>query len=349
MSNNSIIDKLEIFIITYNRAAKLENTLKQLFDKDSPVKDFSITVIDNNSTDNTASVVEKYQSIKPNLLYEKNRYNIGGDANIVKPYYKASKEYVWVLADNDDFSWNNWSQVEEEINKQCDAIIVADYEHPKLDIAHLFLQATFLPGVIYKTSNIDNTVMLNMEFNISNLFPHLALFAKIINENKNIAIIDNAIVLPGCNLDEQGNYSYIRGYEDGFVHPLKKEMTWICAYANSLWLIKDLKLRNYIISHNPNCIKLNSVEIFSYKDYSASGKNNLYNYLCVFAVLSVFDRIKFLINLILYFTIYKIIYISRRDMFNYEENKLVIRFNLVLFSFMKTKLFVITKKIKGVY
>ncbi len=349
MSNNGIIDKLEILIITYNRAAKLENTLKQLFDKDSPVKDFTITVIDNNSTDNTASVVEKYLSVNSNISYEKNKYNIGGNANIVKAFYKASKEYVWVLADNDDYSWDNWSQVEEEINKQRDAIIVANYEHPKFGIEYLFLQATFLPSVIYKTSNIDDTVIGNMESNIPNLFPHLALFAKLINDNKDIKIIDTPVVLPGNNnLDDQDNYSYTRGYDEGFVHPLQKGMSWICGYANSLYLIKDLKIRNYIISHNPYCTELNSVKLFSYKD-TASDKNNLYNYLCVFAVLSVWDRIKFIINLILYFTIYKIIYVQRRDMLNIEENKHVIRYNLILFSFIKTKLFVIKKEIKGVY
>lgn len=345
MDNSSIINKLEIILITFNRASRLENTLKQLLDKDSPIKDFPITVIDNNSTDDTASVVEKFQSANPNLLYEKNKYNIGGDGNIVKAFYKASKEYIWVLADNDDFSWDNWSAVEKEINRQADAIVVATYECPKLNIANLFLQAAFLPGVIYKTSNIDNTVMLNMNFNISNMFPHLAFFAKLINEHKDITILDDPIVLPGNNADEKGKYSYLRGYEEGFVHPLQKGLNWIRGYANSLYLIKDLKTRNYIISQYTFYPKLNSADIFFYRD-NASDKNNLYNYLCVFAVLSFWDKIRFLINVILYFTIYQIIYVYRRDSFNVEENKHIIRFDIRLFKFMKTKLFAITKKIK---
>lgn len=81
---NSLIDKLEIFLITFNRASKLDNTLKQLLDKNSPIRNFSTTIIDNNSKDNTALVVQKYQSQYKNIQYIKNKYNIGGNANIVK-------------------------------------------------------------------------------------------------------------------------------------------------------------------------------------------------------------------------------------------------------------------------
>ena len=344
VSNFMLMDKLEIFLITYNRASMLQKTLMQILDENSPIKDFPITILDNNSSDDTALIVQQYQSRYPNLRYKKNKYNIGGNANIVQAFYKASKEYVWVLADNDNYYWDAWEQVKQEIDKQVDAIVVATYEHPKLDVAQLFLQTTFLPGVIYKTSNIDDTVMGNMEFNISNLFPHLALSAKLINEKKNIVILDKPIVIVGCNDDETGNYVYTRGYE-GFVHPLQKSMNWISGYANTLHLIKDDKIRNYIISHNSYCTELNSAKFFFYKDKAAS--RSLYNYLCVFAVLSWWDRLKFLINYILYLTIYKIIFISHRKVFNKNSNEYVIQFDLMLFGFIKTKLFRITKKIKG--
>lgn len=343
---NSLIEKLDIFLITYNRATVLKKTLEQLLDENSPIKDFSITIIDNNSKDNTSLVVQKYQTHHKNIKYVKNKYNIGGNANIVKAFYKANKEYVWILADNDNYSWENWNQVERGIQDNTDAIVVATYECPKYDIAQLFLQTTFLPGVIYKTSNIDDTVMGNMEFNISNMFPHLALSAKLINEHKTFSILDNPIVLIGNNEDKDGNYTYTRGYE-GFVHPLQKGMTWISGYANSLHLIKDKKIRNYIISHNRYCTELNSAKLFYYKD--SASDNNLYNYLCVFAVLSLQDKIKFLINFILYLTIFKIIFVYRRDIFRFEENIRIIRIDVRLFSLIKTRLFKIKKKIEGAY
>lgn len=342
---NKVKDLLDIYIITYNRASKLEETLKQIFSDKSPIREFDINIIDNNSTDDTALVINNYQKKYSNLKYIKNKYNIGGNANIVKAFYKASKDYVWILADNDNYCWDSWSEVEDSINKKFDAIIVATYECPKFDIAQLFLQTTFLPGVIYRTSNIDDTVIGNMEFNISNMFPHLALSAKLINEQKSFHILNKPIVLIGSNNDEKGNYTYTRGYT-GFVHPLQKGMNWISGYANSLYLIKNSKIRNYIITHNRYCTELTSAKLFFYKDKASD--NNLFNLFCVFCVLSPLDKFRFLINFILYLTLYKIIFISRQDIFKFEENKHIIKYNLRLFTFIKTKLFVITKNIKGV-
>ena len=347
MQNTDISAILDIFIITYNRASKLDCTLRQILSEKSPIKDFEITILDNNSTDNTKAIVEKYSALNKNIRYQKNKYNIGGNANIVKAFYKANKEYVWILADNDNYCFEAWEDVERHMKEKSDAIIVATYECPKYDIAQLFLQTSFLPGVIYRTSNIDDTVMGNMEFNISNMFPHLALSAKLINENKKIAILDKAIVLIGDNRDEKGEYIYTRGYDGSFVHPLLKGMNWICGYANSLYMIKDKKIRNYIISHNRFCTELNSSKLFFFNPKDS--EKNLYNYLCVFAVLDFKNKIKFLINLILFFTLYRIIYISRRISFDDQKQTKTIQIDLRLFSCIKTKLFRITQKLKGAY
>lgn len=345
MVDRTISEKLEIFIITFNRAKKLDKTLSQIFAENSPVKDFSITVIDNNSTDMTADVVHKWQGLNSNLNYKKNKYNIGGNANIVKAFYGASKDYVWILADNDDFCWDNWGEVERFIENDADAIVVATYECPKYDIAQLFDQMTFLPGVIYKTANINDTVMANMEFNIANMFPHLALAAKLVNEKKQISVVDNAIVLVGDNRDEDGCYTYTRGLDES-IHPLQKGMNWISGYANSLYLIKNKKIRNYIISHNRFLTELNSAKLFFWKPKDS--EKNLYNYLCVFAVLSSWEKLRFLLNVILFYSLYRVVFVSKKECFDKEKNLLTINFDLRLFYFIKTKLFRINKNIKGV-
>ncbi len=344
--NSAISEKLDIFIITFNRASRLNAALNRIFAEDSPIRNFCIKVIDNNSTDETFEVVRRYQLLHDNLVYEKNKYNIGGNANIVKAFYNASKDYVWVLADNDDFCWDGWSEVEKFIQDDSDAIVVATYECPKYDIAQLFDQMTFVPGVIYKTSNIDDTVIGNMEFNISNMFPHLALASKLINENRKISIVSDAIVLVRDNRDENGEYSFTRGYNYDNIHPLQKGMNWISGYANSLYLIKDKKIRNYIISHNSFCTELNSAKLLFY--LKKEPEQNLYNYLCVFAVLSLRDKIMFILNVILFYSLYRIIFISRKKIFDVEKNLLVIKYYLRLFSFIKIKLCRINKNIKGV-
>ena len=67
------VEKLDIFLITYNRAPYLKRTLEQIFSAESPVKDFPITIIDNNSTDGTADVIKNFQADFPNIIYKKNK------------------------------------------------------------------------------------------------------------------------------------------------------------------------------------------------------------------------------------------------------------------------------------
>ena len=288
---DNINELLDIFIITYNRAAKLENTFKQIFSNSSPIKNFEITVIDNNSTDTTELIVQKYQKKYQNLKYTKNKYNIGGNANIMKAFLSAQKEYVWILADNDNYNWESWSEVEQAVIDKKDAIMVSTSELPKEDIAQFFIQTTFLPGVIYKTELIDDDVMGNMAFNISNMFPHLALSSKLINENKDVLIVKKAVVEVCSNIDEiTGEYKYTRGYSDKKVHPLMRDMNWIAGYANSLYMIQDEKLRSYIATHNRFYIsELNSAKIFFYNNKESNC--NLYNILSIFCVLNIPNKI----------------------------------------------------------
>ena len=99
--SNSIKDKLEIIIVTYNRKVSLEGTLSQLFAPESPVKDLDITVLDNKSTDGTFEVVRQFCKKHQNLKHVVNNRNIGGNGNIARAFETAKKEYVWVLCDDD--------------------------------------------------------------------------------------------------------------------------------------------------------------------------------------------------------------------------------------------------------
>lgn len=338
-------DKLDIFLITYNRCEELQDTLNELLSENSPIKDYSIKIIDNNSTDDTYNIVQLFRQKYSNLSYEKNKYNIGGNANIMKAFYEAEKEYVWVLADNDHYCWDSWHEVEKAIEEGMDAIVVSNYGCPEISVAQLYNQATFLPGVIYKTSNIDDTVMGNMAYNISNMFPHSALFAKLINKNGNIYITKKGIVAIGDNRDKKtGKHVYTRGYSE-LMHPYLKEMSWLTGYANSILLLNNKKIRNICLTKDLFCLKFNSARVFDYN--KNHGGKSLYNLLSIYCALSKLSRIRFITNFLFDKSLYKIIYFysicSRPD----ANNQIITRYFMRIFG--KSKLIkVVCKKRKDI-
>ena len=335
--------QLEIFIVTFNRSNALNKTLNVLLDKSCPVKNCNITVLDNNSNDSTREIVKELQQQHCNLNYLCNRVNIGGNGNIAYAFFLASKKYVWVLADDDSYKWDSFYEVEEAMEKDADAIMVSTYEFPWIDIAQFFIQATFLPSVIYKTSLINAETMLNMTVNIPNLFQHVALVADLINRNITIPIVRHGIVKREPNedcLDESGKkIRYDRGYKsNSYIHPLFANMNWLSGYANSLYLISDKKERSYLASHSMfQMWPLTSAEAIAYNRKHSN--NSIYNLCCIFCVLNLKYKIRFIINIIFYYSLYRIIYIKSNYKADYKKGIIYKQYRLQIFSFLKFHIF----------
>lgn len=344
--SSKIAEVLDIFLITYNRAQKLEKTLQQILAPNSPIKDFEIKIIDNNSTDNTAEIIKNYRINFPNLKYSKNKYNVGGNANITRAFEQAEKEYIWILCDDDDYNWESWDDVVEGINDKEDCIIVGHCDNPKYNLIQTFAQTTFLPSGIYKTSNIDDQVLSNMYYNISNMFPHLALSAKLINENKSFKISNTPIVLFGGDDTMSIEKTYIRGNKKTEVHPFAASNSYIAGYANALMLIKDKKLRHKFIQNRKfYATKATSINFFI--ENSVRYSRSLYNMFCVFNVLSFWQKIHFIFNWILYNIFFRFIYIYTYENYVDRTNTTQYICRLRLFkNLLKTNLYKIKIKNK---
>jgi glycosyltransferase involved in cell wall biosynthesis len=102
--------QLEPVLITYNRSADLQRTLNAFIE--ARLTDITLHVLDNASTDDTKSVVIAAQAQWPNLLYHRNQYNIGGNANILRAVEISTSEYSWILGDDD--AWHI-----EDISELC--------------------------------------------------------------------------------------------------------------------------------------------------------------------------------------------------------------------------------------
>lgn len=112
-----IEDVLSIVIATYNHCNLLENTLKSLLD--SPVKDCRITVLNNKSTDDTLSICEKF-SIKFKCLeiYTQPVNLGGGSENYIHSVEFCNTDYLWHLADDDQYDFSHFSDVADALLSQ---------------------------------------------------------------------------------------------------------------------------------------------------------------------------------------------------------------------------------------
>ena len=238
-------NKLQIILITYNRKKFLEKTFNQIFSADSPIKDFDIIVLDNCSTDGSSEFIAEYCQKFQNVKHIRHNKNIGGNANIVRAFEIASKEYVWILCDDDKYDFSHWDEVEDGLKEHPDALVVAHYMEPLKNICRLLKQLTFVPAAIYKTSNITDTVMINANYNISNMFPQLAIVCAILNAGANITFTKYPVVTMVLNTAEES--SYVRGAESGYPHRQMKKMFWEQGYLNSLNMIEDKKLRRVLM------------------------------------------------------------------------------------------------------
>ena len=115
MKNQIVWDnqKLEPVLITYNRSTDLQRTLTAFLD--AGLTDINLHVLDNASTDETASIVATAQAQWPNLSYHRNKHNIGGNANILRATEISSSEYSWILGDDDEWHLEN-------IGELCDVL-----------------------------------------------------------------------------------------------------------------------------------------------------------------------------------------------------------------------------------
>lgn len=243
---NNTISKVNIYIVTYNRKNFIERTLKQLLDINSPVKDYNITILDNCSTDGTSELIQEYCNKYNNLIHIRHNINIGGNANIARAFEMGAtcgKEYFWVLGDDDCYDWTSWTDVEKAMNEKYDAI----FTFPSKETNERFFYASLISGCLYKASIIDENVIENMYDNITNLFPHMAVIAKIFLDKKSI-FSDLSKRIVNVRICENLYASYTRGLNNYYIPERRKNVIWLVCVFNTIELITDKKLRKEVLS-----------------------------------------------------------------------------------------------------
>jgi glycosyltransferase involved in cell wall biosynthesis len=209
---------LSIYLITYNRSKNLDLTLSQWVN--SPFSKFSLTILDNNSNDQTYDVYLKYNTQINDLKYVKNKVNIGLGANILRAVEYSNSEYTWVICDDDIYDFRDSKDVIETIEKKEVDILILGYSEkfewslgerittPEFLIKNnypLFILSSFLPAIIFKTKDYQNYLSLCYD-NVNNVLPQMIyFFRKYESNNCQIYISKNKIVYHANLGDETFN------------------------------------------------------------------------------------------------------------------------------------------------
>jgi len=92
---------LTIAIPTYNRSHFLDELLDSLAPQCSSNPNVELLVSDNNSSDDTPGVVNKYIDRGLHIRYLRNPVNVGADGNFLQCFDEAKGKYVWIVGDDD--------------------------------------------------------------------------------------------------------------------------------------------------------------------------------------------------------------------------------------------------------
>jgi len=197
--NNSPL--LTVAIPTFNRPDSLEKIIIQLSKEKN--RSFLILISDDGSSDVTMVMVKKYQKKMPNLVYSKNKSNLGFTENIIKIYELAKTRYIWFLSDDETVLSGTIYKILKVLDKYKPTIVLFNHswidqygrkteygtnkdmfytDMMKFDDYHVLFKTGFIsvvvveksiPITILKTSNLKNNAFFQISlslFLLSNKF-----------------------------------------------------------------------------------------------------------------------------------------------------------------------------------
>lgn len=225
---------LEIFIITYNRAAALGETLEYL--AGSNFMHHRITVLDNHSLDNTSVVCADYSKKLPDFNYVVHPINIGAGANFLRAFEISNATYTWVLCDDDILDFSHLNDVEQVLKEgEVDLLHVGSHpmkpwvEGGKYDTIKslysrgypYFKYASFLPANIFKTNVFQNSYLISGYNNVVNAYPHMPYLLDLYEKDAAIYLSERRLVTARL-----GGQSY-------------SQVNWYRWWANTCELLND--------------------------------------------------------------------------------------------------------------
>lgn len=248
---------LTIAIPTYKRATVLKNGLERLYAEWSLLDDNSdieIIVSDNNSPDNTGSVVQEFISRGLPIKYICNNENIGGDGNILQCYNKANGRFAWVLGDDDYVNEGSLAYIMAFLRTHKNVGVVYlrcgwigtrpqfnIYNNPEKGLSEIGVALTFISANIVNRAFICEFSNEYLETSLS----QVAFFLEAGLKAHNVAILNRNCLIVAVDEATTGGYSQVQVIVVNLLKIWRK-------FCHSRWYYEKLKydiFRHYIV-HN---------------------------------------------------------------------------------------------------
>jgi glycosyltransferase involved in cell wall biosynthesis len=179
------MNKLFIYIPTFNRPEALKEQLKQLIPQvNANAERVRLLVNDNNSNAYAIEDIAKTYAGIECVVFQKNGGNIGGNANIALGFVFAKpEEFVWILSDNDIVSPNAVDYILSTLQSDVDFYCFIDeIERPKAVLHHwrngwqqpMDWRMGLISDALYNMNTVQNSIDDAFYFHNSS-FPHLAV------------------------------------------------------------------------------------------------------------------------------------------------------------------------------
>lgn len=201
-----IPEDLEIFILTYNRAKFLEETLTSLLNQSA--KGFRIVVLDNASTDNTVNIIKKYEN--QGVEFFRSDINTGSKGNFQRAQEMANRKWSMAFHDDDIMHPDYIKTALEYINKLNNPVLIASQmdmlENPTNENwQNLTKKAHYFKNI----SEFASFLYVGKHFNYSSSIYRTDLF-KVVQCKDEIygKIVDKPIIM---NIAEHGETAILAG------------------------------------------------------------------------------------------------------------------------------------------
>ena len=180
-----MMNKLFIYIPTFNRPNALKKQLNVLFPQVAAQPDrVRLIVNDNASDDDWVGEIEAQYAPYSNIQFRTNSGNIGGNANISIGFMLARPdEFLWILSDNDIVTDTAVDYLIGFLNEKIDFFCFVDTIEKPIEVRHAWTSGWQTPmdwrmGLISDALYNINTVKNSLEdafYYHNSSFPHLAV------------------------------------------------------------------------------------------------------------------------------------------------------------------------------